>query len=387
MRALFSLLFFAALLPASNIPTITEAGSLGGASTVAYQISDSGLIVGYAQVSNTDTHAFSATSGGGTHDLNGAASESGAYGVNSAGQIVGTSYVNGQAHGTIWSSTGVTDLGAGSYATAINSSGEVAGGNGQAFLYRNGVTEELGVLAGGNWSSAYGINSEGSVVGNGNVAGGDFRGFVWTAGLGLTELGTLGGSNSYANAINDLGQIVGDASVASGYDHAFVDSNGTLHDLGTLGGGNSYAYDINNAGVIVGYSYLAGNAVTHAFAYVNGQMIDLNSLLPLDSGWVLETAYGINNFGDIVGTGTYNGQQEAFLLDPQQFGVAAIPEPGTVGLVLLGLSVLGATLLLRRGFAVYRGGSSQNLPDISNHSPKTGPSPDAPSRCTSREAT
>jgi probable HAF family extracellular repeat protein len=344
MKALLSVVLFTGLLPGSSLTTITQVGDLGGASSTAYSISNSGVIVGYAQVPNGDTHAFSTTfstaSGGTVTDWNGSASASQAYGVNSAGQIAGTSYVDGQAHGTIWSAGGITDLGAGSYATAINNSGEAAGGNGQAFVENKGVITELGTLAGGNWSSAYGINAEGTVAGYGNVAGGAFEAFVWSAGSGLTALGTLGGSSSYAIAINDLGQIVGHSTVADGYDNAFVDSNGVLRDLGTLGGGNSYAYDINNAGVIVGYSSLAGNTVTHAFAYVNGQMIDLNSLLPTNSGWVLNTAYGINNQGDIVGTGTHNGQEQSFVLDPAQFGTSSVPEPATAGMLAAGLIAL-----------------------------------------------
>ena len=237
------------------------------------------------------------------------------------------------------------------------------------------------MLAGGNWSSAYGVNASGTVVGNGNVAGGAFRGFVWTAGTGMTELGTLGGSSSYVNAINNLGQIAGEASVASGYDHAFIDSNGVMHDLGTLGGGNSYAYDINDAGVAVGYSYLAGNAVTHAFAAVNGQMIDLNSLLAANSGWVLEAAYGINDQGDIVGTGSFDGVQQSFLLDPPQFAVRAVPEPTTGGLILLGLSILAAM----RGLAVRRDAYSRTRLGTLGRTRASDPSLCAPSRCKDTE--
>ena len=39
-------------------------------------------------------------------------------------------------------------------------------------------------------------------------------------------------------------------------------------------------------------------------------MTDLNSLLPANSGWVLESAQFINNSGRIVGTGTYNDQSQ-----------------------------------------------------------------------------
>jgi hypothetical protein len=46
-------------------------------------------------------------------------------------------------------------------------------------------------------------------------------------------------------------------------------------------------------------------------------MLDLNSLIPANSGWVLQFANGINDQGQIVGEGTLNGQAEGFLLTPQ----------------------------------------------------------------------
>ena len=57
-------------------------------------------------------------------------------------------------------------------------------------------------------------------------------------------------------------------------------------DLGTLGGGSSYAYGVNDSGEIVGYSWLA-NGGQSAFLYDDGTMLDLNSLLPSNSGWDL----------------------------------------------------------------------------------------------------
>jgi len=47
-------------------------------------------------------------------------------------------------------------------------------------------------------------------------------------------------------------------------------------------------------------------------------MNDLNNLIPAKSGWVLEQAYGINNSGLIVGTGTLNGAEHGFLLTPKR---------------------------------------------------------------------
>jgi hypothetical protein len=54
----------------------------------------------------------------------------------------------------------------------------------------------------------------------------------------------------------------------------------------------------------------------YAFLYSGGQMANLNSLLPPNSGWTLTEAVSINDAGQIVGVGTLNGQDRAFRLTP-----------------------------------------------------------------------
>jgi len=79
----------------------------------------------------------------------------------------------------------------------------------------------------------------------------------------------------------------------------------TVKDLGTLGEslwGESSAFGINGAGQVVGYSDTDSGA-RHAFLYQDGQMTDLNTLIPPDSGWRLSEAQDINDKGRIVGTG------------------------------------------------------------------------------------
>jgi probable HAF family extracellular repeat protein len=46
-------------------------------------------------------------------------------------------------------------------------------------------------------------------------------------------------------------------------------------------------------------------------------MQDLNSLIPVGSGWVLSIANGINDSGEIVGYGLIHGKTHGFLLTPQ----------------------------------------------------------------------
>jgi len=45
-------------------------------------------------------------------------------------------------------------------------------------------------------------------------------------------------------------------------------------------------------------------------------MRNLNNLLLPNSGWELNSVVGINNKGQIIGTGKFNGQNRAFILTP-----------------------------------------------------------------------
>ena len=62
---------------------------------------------------------------------------------------------------------------------------------------------------------------------------------------------------------------------------------------------------------MVGFSYTTGHAAQHAFFY-NGVMNDLNDLIPAGSGWELVTAFGINDAGQIAGTGVINASGTLF---------------------------------------------------------------------------
>jgi probable HAF family extracellular repeat protein len=328
VKAIGFLLIFAAAAAASPIYTATNLGGLGGPSATGYAINNSGKVAGWSQTAAGGQQAFVSTPNG-LKTMSSGGADTYAFGINDSGTVVGTTYVGGQAHGTIWTGSSTTDLGADSYAMAINNSGEVAGGNGQAFVAMNGQLQALGTPAGFNWSAAYGINDAGTVVGDGRTTNGTFRGIIWSPQGNMILLGTFGGSSSQATDVNNGGEVVGFASLANGYQHAFSAVDALMIDLGTLGGGSSYAYGINDSGEIVGYSWLA-NGDQHAFLYDDGTMLDLNSLIPSNSGWVLLQAYGINDSGQVTGVGLYHGKLSAFLLtDPPNgpLDVAPTPEP------------------------------------------------------------
>jgi probable HAF family extracellular repeat protein len=329
--------------------SVTNLGGLGGPSAVAFDINNSGEAVGWAQTSYGDTFAFCAFPDFTLQEISAAgASDMFAYSVNRSGAVAATAYVNGQPHGMILTESSATDLGMGTYALAINDNSQVAGAaNGHAQLYTKATHTDLGTLTGGSWSAAYAINNQGFVAGTSDTASGQFRGFVWTSVSGMTGLGTFGGDNSYAMSINGSGDVAGFADLPSGYQHAFLYTGSSLIDLGTLGGGSSFAYSVNDTGTVVGYSWLSGGPDPHAFVDANSAMLDLNSLIPADSGWELLQAFGINDGGQIVGTGMFDGQAQAFRLDPIRPSEADVPEPAPATLLALAIVFLAINGMLR----------------------------------------
>jgi thiosulfate reductase cytochrome b subunit len=67
-----------------------------------------------------------------------------------------------------------------------------------------------------------------------------------------------------------------------------------------------------------------------------GRLVDLLSLIALDSRWTSLIEVTINNASQIAGVGIIDGLFHAFLLSP-----VAITEPSTLALLTLGLSGFG----------------------------------------------
>jgi probable HAF family extracellular repeat protein len=122
------------------------------------------------------------------------------------------------------------------------------------------IVEDLGTLAGDTSSVAWAINANGDVVGWSMGPNGT-RAFVYTTLRRMVALpGLPDRPRSLARDINDAGDVVGSAN-AGGTDlgHAVLWTGGLVHDLGTLGAGAfSEAWGINNFGQIVGTSYTSG---------------------------------------------------------------------------------------------------------------------------------
>jgi probable HAF family extracellular repeat protein len=295
--------------------SITDLGTLGGNQSYAYGINNRGQVAGVADIPcGCIEHPF-LWAGGVLHDLTPGQASARATGLNDLGQVVGK---NTSGHPFLWSrASGMKDLGFTGIADKVNNRGDVVGQTGypnHAFLWRDGHYLDLGTLGGGDdGSTATGINNRGEVVGQASG-----RAFLWTPGTGMEDLGSLDGnpgSTSDAAAINDRGQIVGTSfSYALGTSHAVYYSSSGVIDLGTLGG-YSEAKALNNLGQVVGLS----NGDAFLTDLQGGPMVDLNTLIPPDSGWVrLFEANGINDAGQIVGAGQLPGYDviHAYLLTP-----------------------------------------------------------------------
>ncbi len=239
--------------------------------------------------------------------------------------------------------------------------------------WQNGQIRDLGVFPHATTGyadvEATGVNTAGQIVGFA-LCDCSLPTVAWTLqGSTVTNLATLGGAEAEAWGINDAGQIVGAADIATaGVTHAALWQAGTVRDLGALPGGHfSEAVAINAGGVAVGFSTLAetssgvtldfgdrhavvfhdgvltdltrdlpfdndafatginvhgtivGARAGRAFVWQNGVGTDLNTLIPANAGITLTSANGINDAGQIVGTGRVAGSSipVAFVLTPQ----------------------------------------------------------------------
>jgi len=225
----------------------------------------------------------------------------------------------------------------------------------RAVLWKHGHIINLGTLDGGYESVAHAVNSKGQVVGlslntipDPNSIIGSFygigfqqtRAFLWQNGV-MQDLGTLGqGTDAIALLINERGQVAGDSytstdpSPSCNYNGnvfplttgAFLWERGEMTDLGGLGGTCTLVSGLNNRGQVVGFSNLGGDEAAHAFRWDRATHPHLRDLGTL--GGVLSLAEAMNEAGDAVGAADLPGDQ---VTHATLWGRDGITDLGAVG--------------------------------------------------------
>ena len=156
------------------------------------------------------------------------------------------------------------------------------------------------------------------------------RVFTTTAapGVPMVQVGTrtdLVSGNFPALFLNDQGSIVG--QLASGVTY-LTDTNGTnLIEIKLPGGGLSAPGGINNRGQVVGTANT--HRGTRLFLYQGGQAFDLNDVISASDAavWRLHYGDGINDSGEIAGTGTKDGRFRSFRAVPAVVAGKSVAAP------------------------------------------------------------
>jgi probable HAF family extracellular repeat protein len=183
-------------------------------------------------------------------------------------------------------------------------------------------------------SLAFSINASGNILGA--VADADFvegHAAFWASSTSTPmALASPGGQFIYTylnligrtpHGLNNAGSMVGYAFNADGSETRAVfwaSSTSPAVILSTSGEFmNGDAQAISDNGRIVGAAYNSDFSDFHAFMWPSStsQGIDLNTMITSDLGWELLFATDVNNRGEIVGAGIFNGALHAYVLIPR----------------------------------------------------------------------
>lgn len=269
--------------------------------------------------------------------------------INDRGEYVGISYLGGSTTGYVKREDGGVSLNypsdcgpSGTYAWDINGSGTAVGHyfvclspglfTWRGFRLIDDTPEDLNDTA-DLGSEASAINDLGHAVGYFQEIDDVFQteNAVKRAALftGSTPQKIYSANvESVATDINNSGWIVGWWRELSMGDfaerpvHAFLRSNGGNQTLF-----EGIANAINNNGQVVGSKDTSSGQ--RAVRWQNGQLEILDDLLPVDSGWELQSADAINDKGEIVGYGLHNGEFRVFVLTPLFLGIDISESAGT----------------------------------------------------------
>ena len=243
------------------------------------------------------------------------------FGLNDQGDVVGQ--IGSQAYW--WPNDGPRQAIAGmQHAMSINNRREIAGvarfgdANDRAALYADGVLTDLGTL-GGKMSYGLSINQAGAVTGRADIRTGADRPFRWQRGGAMQNLGHINGFDAGAEDINDKGHVLGYTLDDRLVLVSFIDRNDGrgMRLLPGIKGQDLNCHAMNNLDDVV-CDVFTDDERQYAALSVRGKSTYRFTKLLDDSGqgWSGITLGDINDAGQVVGGGKYQGAWRAFIATP-----------------------------------------------------------------------
>jgi len=207
-------------------------------------------------------------------------------------------------------------------------------------------TEDLGVIAGGNYLVGIALNCYGDVTGYAIGSDGFLRAFRWTASGGLEDLGFNGGQASTASAINDNGDVVGHFWDQDGEQHPFIAKRGeAMTDLTSFYPEIFTINSINNAGQLTGYTKSG-----HAFKTQPGGALQ-------EFGTYFSFGASLNEAGEIGGVGWHDEE-----MSQPRTAFRYSDSTGLVDLGTLSGGTSGALAINEGGVIVGWSGGTETIP-------------------------
>ena len=318
---------------------LTDLGTLGGVSSKATDINESGQVVGEAYDSGDVVRAFLWDSSNGMVNIGGS-SEAGATGINDNGTVIGC-YFGGalpfrwsQAGGFEPLSTARPEYPTYNYGAVygISNSGVASGHRGgdcPTYWDASGTAIPLSLYSGRQYAIAGDFTDTSHMVGAAytyDANGTNHLAVYWTSPSNIGLFSMLSGAvESNPRDINDLNQTVGWNKDAQGVFHAVLWDTFTSAPI-ELGLGQAMAIT-DDGTTIIG---LDGDDSPVMWFYEEGQWsqaYDLNDMLDTE-GWTITGLAAINTGGYIAATASDGVDTRAVLLSPYE--AQAVPEPLTV---------------------------------------------------------
>ena len=344
-----SILIVVAVFFLSTGWTIRNLGTLpGGLDSSAFGINDRGQIVGDARTADGAWRAVFWDAGGAIFPIPTTADkdccESFAFEINEGATVVGIiQSADGRSRRAFLWKPGAplaTELqfGRESHGHSINNFGDTVGWGYELDWSQHALSwrgagasvEDIGSLGGG-FTEPRDVADGPVVVGYAHrppVRRPFRRAFLWVTGGHMRDLGTLGGDNSEAFGVTvgrwpdpteETIYVVGHSEIMPGEmtTRAFLWHRGVMTELPTVKGCDFYeARAINKNRDIVGRCGSSSGGASRALLWSGGAVHVLNDLLPPGSGWNLNTAFDINERGEIVGVGMFEGATRGFVMEP-----------------------------------------------------------------------